>query len=332
MSISSYYYISHKTVRTVLRNIHGNASFQDILKWLSLAEEYNELPVRGGEAIMNIEMSAQSRYKVEDTFEGDIEVSMIDPHVKAFLLLQAHLSRVDLPIADYIQDTVSVLDQSLRILQAFIDIASEMGYLATVMTLIKVMQCIKQGCWYEDNPVTLLPGCDIQRFKDIEFRNNGYPTKPIKTKLTLQKLASSKSNEYKPIIRELNVSRDFESKFLNVVKRIPALTNIRVLEQTNPSHLQITAQHVSGVSSRNMEVYCDRFPKTQKELWFCIGYQNEELLIIKRCQPRKTGKIIELECDLLIPEELYGENLTFTIVNDAMDLQYTVNVQLQEEL
>ncbi|KAI8397569.1 DEAD/DEAH box helicase [Nakaseomyces glabratus] len=332
LSISSYYYISHKTVRTVLRNIHGNASFQDILKWLSLAEEYNELPVRGGEAIMNIEMSAQSRYKVEDTFEGDIEVSMIDPHVKAFLLLQAHLSRVDLPIADYIQDTVSVLDQSLRILQAFIDIASEMGYLATVMTLIKVMQCIKQGCWYEDNPVTLLPGCDIQRFKDIEFRNNGYPTKPIKTKLTLQKLASSKSNEYKPIIRELNVSRDFESKFLNVVKRIPALTNIRVLEQTNPSHLQITAQHVSGVSSRNMEVYCDKFPKTQKELWFCIGYQNEELLIIKRCQPRKTGKIIELECDLLIPEELYGENLTFTIVNDAMDLQYTVNVQLQEEL
>ena len=40
-----------------------------------------------------------------------------DPHAKAGLLIQAHLGRLQLPISDYITDTKSVLDNSLRILQ-----------------------------------------------------------------------------------------------------------------------------------------------------------------------------------------------------------------------
>ena len=41
-----------------------------------------------------------------------------DPHAKASLLVQAHLARLPLPISDYITDTKTVLDNSLRILQA----------------------------------------------------------------------------------------------------------------------------------------------------------------------------------------------------------------------
>lgn len=175
LSISSYYYISHKTIRQLLSQIHNNALFQDVLKWLSLAVEFDELPVRNGEIIMNVEMSAQSRYSVESTFTGDQELPMWDPHVKSFLLLQAYFSRVDLPIADYHQDTVSVLDQALRILQAYADVAGELGYHSTVLTVIKVMQCVKQGCWFEDDPVSLLPGVTLRRITDCEFSEAGFP-------------------------------------------------------------------------------------------------------------------------------------------------------------
>ena len=41
-----------------------------------------------------------------------------DPHAKANLLIQAHLSALTLPISDYITDTKTVLDNSIRILQA----------------------------------------------------------------------------------------------------------------------------------------------------------------------------------------------------------------------
>ena len=43
--------------------------------------------------------------------------SFDSPHTKTNLLLQAHFSRAELPIADYSTDTKSVLDQALRILQ-----------------------------------------------------------------------------------------------------------------------------------------------------------------------------------------------------------------------
>ena len=39
------------------------------------------------------------------------------PHTKTHLLLQAHYSRADLPMTDYVTDTKSVLDQAIRILQ-----------------------------------------------------------------------------------------------------------------------------------------------------------------------------------------------------------------------
>ena len=47
---------------------------------------------------------------------------MDSPHTKAFLLLQAHFRRLPLPIADYINDTNSVLDQAPRILNAMVNI------------------------------------------------------------------------------------------------------------------------------------------------------------------------------------------------------------------
>lgn len=43
--------------------------------------------------------------------------SFDSPHTKTHLLLQAHFSSAPLPIADYVTDTKSVLDQALRILQ-----------------------------------------------------------------------------------------------------------------------------------------------------------------------------------------------------------------------
>lgn len=39
------------------------------------------------------------------------------PHTKTFLLIQAHFSHLPLPNSDYLTDTKSVLDQSIRILQ-----------------------------------------------------------------------------------------------------------------------------------------------------------------------------------------------------------------------
>lgn len=63
-----------------------------------------------------------------------------DPHTKANLLLQAHLGRVALPIADYLTDTRGVLDNSIRLLQAMIDVAADRGWLQVTLALIRMIQ------------------------------------------------------------------------------------------------------------------------------------------------------------------------------------------------
>jgi len=71
-----------------------------------------ELPVRHNEDLINMELSRNLPFKAER-----LNLPMWDPHVKAFLLIQAFMSRIDLPISDYITDQNSVLDQSIRIIQ-----------------------------------------------------------------------------------------------------------------------------------------------------------------------------------------------------------------------
>ena len=50
--IMSYYYLSHKTIRHLVRYAKRNASFEDVLAWMCSATEFDELPVRhNGESL-----------------------------------------------------------------------------------------------------------------------------------------------------------------------------------------------------------------------------------------------------------------------------------------
>jgi antiviral helicase SLH1 len=100
---------------------------------------------------------------------------MWDPHVKAFLLLQAYMSRIDLPISDYVGDQNSVLDQSIRIVQASIDVLTELGYLSSCLTMITLLQCIKSARWPDDGPLSILPGVEVAKEQHRMPTTNLFP-------------------------------------------------------------------------------------------------------------------------------------------------------------
>lgn len=83
-------------------------------------------------------------------------------HTKTLILLQAHFSRLKMPCSDYITDLKSVLDQSIRILQAMIDISAESGYLVMCLQLVQLMQMIIQARWITDPPIITLP--DVEKY------------------------------------------------------------------------------------------------------------------------------------------------------------------------
>ena len=67
-----------------------------------------------------------------------------DAHTKTNLLLQAHLSRLPVPITDYVTDTKGALDNSLRLLQAMVDIAADAGWLNTALSIMRLIQSLMQ--------------------------------------------------------------------------------------------------------------------------------------------------------------------------------------------
>jgi activating signal cointegrator complex subunit 3 len=105
---------------------------------LSKAKEFAGLPVRHNEDILNEALSHLVPLKVP-------KHSLESPHVKANLLLQAHFDRCPLPITDFITDTKSVLDQSIRVIQGMIDISAHKGSLENVQNLINLLQMLVQG-------------------------------------------------------------------------------------------------------------------------------------------------------------------------------------------
>jgi activating signal cointegrator complex subunit 3 len=92
------------------------------------------------------------RLKVTDGFDN--------PHTKTFLLMQAHFSHLPLPNTDFNTDTKSVLDQSIRILQAMIDVVAENGWLATTLRIQMLMQSVMQARWQDDPIALCLPNVD----------------------------------------------------------------------------------------------------------------------------------------------------------------------------
>ncbi|KAG0625562.1 hypothetical protein M758_2G065100 [Ceratodon purpureus] len=141
-TVASQYYLHYTTVALFSANIRADTSLEALLHVLSGAAEFDELPVRHNEEKFNEGLAKELRWPVDMR-------ALDDPHVKTNLLLQAHFSRIDLPVSDYITDTKSVLDQSIRVLQAMVDVAANGGWLETVLSTMHLLQMIMQGRWWE---------------------------------------------------------------------------------------------------------------------------------------------------------------------------------------
>lgn len=139
--IASFYYLSHRSVAYARRLISKDRlSFVGVMRALCDFPEYEELPVRHNEDKANAEFSDICPLPLDP-----IAQYVDSPHTKAFLLIQAHFWKLPMPISDYYTDLKSVLDQSLRIIQAMADIAADEAQLATHLHLGLLSQCLHQG-------------------------------------------------------------------------------------------------------------------------------------------------------------------------------------------
>ena len=191
--IASFYYLSHTTVGLFEDGIQDNSSLQDVLKLLTEANEFSELPVRHNEDKLNADLARLVPFQVDTR-------QLESPHIKAHLLLQAHFSQAALPISDYITDTKTVLDNSIRTIQAMVDISANNGLLFSTIKCMQLLQMICQGRWVHDNTLLQLPNITLEHLAPLkqvgihgisDFIN----TDPIIAREQLKKLGFSYKQE-----------------------------------------------------------------------------------------------------------------------------------------
>ncbi|KAK6827944.1 Sec63 Brl domain-containing protein [Apiospora arundinis] len=313
--IMSYYYLSHKTIRHLVKHAKPKATFAQALQWMSSATEYDELPVRHNEDLINAELSRNLPFSA-----NDFGMPLWDPHVKAFLLLQAHMARIDLPITDYVGDQTSVLDQSIRIIQASIDVLTELGYLSSCLEMIKVLQCIKSARWPQDLPLAILPGVNVNELKDAT---------------SLKKLGAFNRAQTEELAKKLRVPDSQVGRFMRASSILP---NVSVkTENITAQSVTVSLRRTNPIVEREGRVYAPRYPKPQTEGWFVIicNAASDEIIAVKRAGwsqgPGKTvgiGTKPSAKVSLKLPEPEQngkGTKVDILVLSDAyIGLEYRV--------
>ncbi|AEO66925.1 uncharacterized protein THITE_2115485 [Thermothielavioides terrestris NRRL 8126] len=279
--IMSYYYLSHKTIRYLVRHAKPQASFLDALSWMCHASEYDELPVRHNEDLINAELSRNLPFPA--TAFG---LPMWDPHVKAFLLLQAHMARIALPITDYVGDQTSVLDQAIRIIQAAIDVMAELGYLSSMLAFVTLLQCVKSARWPDDCPASILPGVAPSNPPPTTTTSGTKPPptslKEIAHQLTTTSRASQKPHQ---LLQALAIPPPLQPAFLKAAACLPDLhVSVADPPATTAASLTVVLRRNNAVAERGARMYAPRFPKPQTEGWFVVvaDLARDEVWAVKR--------------------------------------------------
>ena len=264
--IMSYYYLSHLTIRKFLSKARktppGQTTFADVLAWVSSATEFDDLPVRHNEDLINAELAKNLPLDTVGLLDG---LPLWDPHVKAFLLLQAFMSRIDLPITDYVGDQTSVLDQGIRIIQAGIDLMTELNKLDAVLQMVRLLQCIKSARWPEDYPLSILPG--VSEIADPKLE--GKVPSDLVTTAVLASRHGPKTLD--GLLNLLHIrATGTRSQFIKAANTLPDLT-ISASPDSTTDNLRVSIKRGNKFIDLEARIHAPRFPKPQTEGFFVLA-------------------------------------------------------------
>ena len=129
--IAAYYYINYTTIELFSMSLNNKTKIRGLIEIVAAAAEFEDLEIRHGEDIVLRNLSSKLPNKLGSGTKYN------DPHVKTNVLLQAHLSRIQLS-AELQQDTDSVITKAVRLTQACVDVLSSNGWLSPAIAGIYI--------------------------------------------------------------------------------------------------------------------------------------------------------------------------------------------------
>lgn len=250
--IASHYDVLFLSMKHI-RALSASARLRNILEALTVASEFEALPIRNGDEQLLAKLAAHVPLKLaQDT---DYE----SPHVKAFLLLQAHFSRVKLS-ADLAADQRIVLATILKLVNACVDSLSSEGFLNALQAM-DLSQMVVQGMWSTESALLQIPHVDT----DMLARCKKYDVE------TVFDIMSLEDDERDDVLRlsdaRLESVANFVNKYPNVDVRYELDTLVQmVVNESRP--LVVTIERDEEMD--DLLVESARFPFAKNESWWVV--------------------------------------------------------------
>ncbi|KAI5307250.1 DEIH-box ATPase [Ascosphaera pollenicola] len=306
--IAAHYNILFETMQTFLLSLKSRTKLKGILEIVTAATEFENIQVRRHEDGL--------LRRVYDRVPVKMSQPVYDsPHFKAFILLQAHFSRMQLPI-DLVKDQEVVLSKVLHLLSACVDVLSSEGHL-NAMHAMEISQMVVQAMWDRDSPLKQIPHFDTNEIKvanefginDIfEFmeamdpsENKDYATLVKRLGLSnkqLEQAAQFTNNKYPNIDLDFTVV-DPES----VTAGEPAYLDIKIerdVEEDEEVDLTVSAPFYPG--------------KKTESWWLVVGEEKTNSLLAVKPVVVQRNLNVKLEYNVPTPGE---HELTLFLMSDS---------------
>ena len=273
--IAAYYNISYITIQTFLLSLTGKTKLKQLLEIVTSATEFENIQIRRHEASLLRRVYDRCPVKLaEPAFES--------PHFKAFVLLQAHFSRLELPV-DLAKDQEILLSKIVTLLSGCVDVLSSEGHLHGAMSAMELSQMIVQAMWDRDSPLKQIPNfspevitaankMEINDVFDFMEAMSGDDSSKVVKALKLDK-------------KQLTQAAAFTNKYPNVELEFEALDPDEVVTG-EPSHLKIRVirndEEEEDEEEPDTTVEAPYFPIKKTENWWLVVGSKSALLGIKR--------------------------------------------------
>ncbi|WFD33124.1 RNA helicase [Malassezia sp. CBS 17886] len=146
--IASFYDVSFATVDVFNLSLTAATKLRGMLEIVASAAEFEALPIRHHEDALLRRIYDRMPLKLD-------RINFHSPHHKVFVLLQAHFARLRLP-ADLAQDQRWVLDRTVTLLHACVDVMSSGALLNAIVAMELCHMCV-QAVWEHDSPLRQVP-------------------------------------------------------------------------------------------------------------------------------------------------------------------------------
>ena len=311
--IAAYYNISFITMQTFLLSLTGRTKLKGILEIVTSATEFESIQIRRHED--HILRRVYDRVPVKMA-----QPAYESPHFKAFVLLQAHFSRMQLP-TDLAKDQEIILSKVLNLLSGCVDVLSSDGHL-NAMNAMEMSQMAVQAMWDRDSPLKQIPHFSPEVVKAA----NDFGAKDIFEFMDL--MDPSENKEYEKMIKRLGLDNKqlaqaaafTNNKYPNIEIDFQ-VEDPENIATNSPAYLKITAtrgdddEDEDGNGEPDTTVHAPFYPlKKMENWWLVVGDEStKNLLAIKRVT---IGKKLETRLEF-VPTRVGEQELTLYLMCDS---------------